>query len=185
MPIYANCIHKKYAESVWYVWGMRQEKWGTGCEKECETGDKRQEMWDRRHDTGDLTKEMWDRRCETGDVRQGTRHLTRDKRQVHLVKKLCVRIVWKIQFSYTFFPKMWHGGAKIKWHNGAVALMQWRENFSSKNGFVVQRRKDYKKCHTSQWLDLNKVAHTQHCWLLIPHWHLYPCQTEATRNLLG
>ena len=29
-----------------------------------------------------------------------------------------------------FSPKMWRGGAKIKWRSAAVALMLWLENFS-------------------------------------------------------
>ena len=43
-----------------------------------------------------------------------------------------------------FPPKMWRGGAKIKWRGAAVALMRWRENFSRKNGAVVRWRKDLK-----------------------------------------
>ena len=42
------------------------------------------------------------------------------------------------------FPKMWRGGAKIKWRGVAVALMRWSENFSWNNGAVVRWRKDFK-----------------------------------------
>ena len=43
-----------------------------------------------------------------------------------------------------FYPKMYRGGAKIKWRGAAVSLMRWRENFSPKNGAVVRCRKDLK-----------------------------------------
>ena len=36
----------------------------------CETGDMRQNLWDRRRETEDMRKDTWSRRCETGAVRQ-------------------------------------------------------------------------------------------------------------------
>ena len=43
-----------------------------------------------------------------------------------------------------FLPKKWRGGAKFKWRNAAVALMQWHNNFCLKNGAVVRWHKDLK-----------------------------------------
>ena len=54
---------------------LRQETW----DRKCETRDVRQETWFRRHETGDRRWETGDRRCETGDRRcetKGTRQET-------------------------------------------------------------------------------------------------------------
>ena len=48
----------------WLTAGKRSTCWA------CETGDMRQNLWDRRRETEDMRKDTWSRRCETGAVRQ-------------------------------------------------------------------------------------------------------------------
>ena len=147
---------------------MRQETW----DRKRETGDVRQETWDKRRESEDVSQDTWDRRRETGDITGDRRHDTRawykrlrdrrhdtrawykrlrDRRQVHLVTKCYgrdflrntaqLRNFWMARIV---FPKMWRGGAKIKWRGAAVALMRWRENLSWNNGAAVWGRKDLK-----------------------------------------
>ena len=64
--------------------------------------------------------------------------MTGDKRQVPFSKQVMGENDMKNTSNWRnflmariFHPKMWRGGAKIKLRGGAaVALMQWRENFS-------------------------------------------------------
>ena len=102
-----------------------------------ETGDMRQEAWDRRRGKGDTKQEMWDRRRETGDVRHDTRDIIQktcykrhvDRRQEHLVKKLWAIIFFlnTVQFYVQFFmAPILRCRKKFRWENGA--MVWWHKN---------------------------------------------------------
>ena len=78
--------------------------------------------------TGDKRQELRDRRRQTGDIK---------------IFEIYSSVMHFFDGT-NFLPKMWRSGAKIEWCGAAVALMRSDENFSRKNGEVVRWRKDLK-----------------------------------------